>query len=577
MCRFFTIVTFFLLSACASSPKLRTDAGVLSAKPTELTGKMRASADKTSIDPDVMFMLLTAEIAGQRGQFDVALEGYMEAAKRVHDPRFAERAAMIAVYAKNTGKTDEAVALWVQQDPTNLAPRKIAALSAVKNADKQAAVEHLNMLMKIDPAGFDKTVMELVAAVQKDNKTAFVYEALDDVAMAFPNSANVYFMQSLLAAQMKKQTLAESKIQQALKIQPEWDKALIFQAQLSAYSGDTAKAKALLSSAARKFPDNDKIKKLLAQILIKSEDYDVAGEIYRDLIAADPNDNDSQFAYGLVHMQMGRENNAQEIFAKLVDKPEWRSQASFYLGKIDESQGNKDKALVWFDQVTEPPLALEASLSAIALLAKDNQFDEAAMRLERSKAKYPEQKQRMVLMQADLYSQQKRYQQAFDLLTAALADSADDKELLYTRALMAERIGRFDLLETDLRKILEKNPDNPEALNALGYSLLDKTHRYGEAEKYLKHALELQPNEAVIMDSYGWLQFKLGHNNQALSYLQRAYNKKPEHEITAHLVEVLWAVNRKEEAKKLFDKAIKIAPNDEYLLGVQNRVLKGAL
>jgi hypothetical protein len=204
MFRFLTVITFFLLNACASSPKVGTDAAVLSPKVIEQKGKGHADAGKTSIDPDVMFMLLTAEIAGQRGQYDVALEGYMEAAKRVNDPRFAERAAMIAMYAKNAGKTDEAVSLWLQQDPTNLSPRKIAALSAVKNGDKHAVVEHLSMLLKTDPAGFDKTVMELVTAVQKDNKIAFVYGALDEVALAFPASANVYFIQSIIGCTNEK-------------------------------------------------------------------------------------------------------------------------------------------------------------------------------------------------------------------------------------------------------------------------------------------------------------------------------------------------------------------------------------
>lgn len=554
---------------------MRTDSTTLLSKSTELKKEKLGDESKTSIDPDVMFMLLTAEIAGQRGQYDVALEGYMEAAKRVNDPRFAERAAMIGMYAKNVGKTDEAVSLWMNQDPSNLAPRKIAALSALKNGDKQAAVEHLSMLMKTDPAGFDKTVMELSAAVQKEDKIPFVYEVLDDIAVKSPNQASVYFLQSLLAAQMKNTTLAETKIEQTLKIQPEWDKAIIFQAQLAAFSEDTTKAKSLLKNALVKYPDNEKIKKLLAQVLIKSEDYEAAGEVYRNLIATNPNDTDNQFAYGLVHLQLDRDDNAEEIFTKLADKPEWRSQSSFYLGKIEEKRGNNDRALVWFDKVTEPPLAIEASLSAISLLAKDKRIDEATALLERLRVRYPEQKQRMVLMQADLYNQQKKYQQAFDLLTTALLDQGEDKELLYTRALMAERIGKFDILEADLRKILAKNPDNPEALNALGYSLLDKTHRYMEAEKYLRRALELQPNEAVIMDSYGWLQFRLGHTEKALDYLQRAYQKKQEHEIAAHLVEVLWVLGRKNEASVLFDKSIKLAPDDEYLLDVQRRVLNG--
>ena len=120
------------------------------------------------------------------------------------------------------------------------------------------------------------------------------------------------------------------------------------------------------------------------------------------------------------------------------------------------------------------------------------------------------------------------------------------------------------------------DPDNVEALNALGYTLLNKPERLAEAEKYLQQALRLNPDAAVIIDSYGWLQFKLGNTGKALDYLQRAYEKQQENEIAAHLAEVLWALGRKDEARELFDKAIKDAPDDEYLLDFQRRILNGA-
>ena len=190
-------------------------------------------------------------------------------------------------------------------------------------------------------------------------------------------------------------------------------------------------------------------------------------------------------------------------------------------------------------------------------------------------AKFPKQKLRLLLVQAELYNQQKQYENAFNLLTKALAEFPDQKELLYTRALMAERVNKPDVVEADLKKILATDPDNIEALNALGYTLLSKFNRYTEAEKYLQHALKLAPDEAVIIDSYGWLQFKLGNNEKALSYLQKAYEKQQEQEIAAHLAEVLWVLGRKDEAKKLFNKALKDAPNDEYLLDFQRRILNG--
>ncbi|MGZ5586088.1 MAG: tetratricopeptide repeat protein [Methylobacter sp.] len=520
-------------------------------------------------------MLMAAELAGQRGQYGIALEGYMEAAKRVNDPRFAERAAKIAMYMKDSDKTDEAVSLWLKDDPKNSTARKIAALSALRAGNKQEAVEHLNVVLKTDPAGFEKTALELASVLQRDGKSDFFYGVLDTLAEKNPDQAVVYFVQSLLAMEMKNIAVAEQKIQRALSIQPGWDKALVFQAQIAVFSGDLNKAKTLLKNASLKYPENDKFKKLLAQVLIKSGEYEAAGEVYQSIVLSNPKDAESQIALALVDLQLNRDGKAEDIFKQLLDQAEWRNQASFYLGKIEEKRGHTQKALGWFDKVTEGPLVFESAISAVSLLVKDKKFDEADTRLNLLADQFPKQKLRIILMQAGLYSQQEQYEKAFKLLTDALAAQPDQRDLLYTRALTAARIKKLDVLESDLKKILAKYPDDAEALNALGYSLLDNADRYLDAEKYLQHALKLQPNEAVIMDSFGWLQFKLGRFDQSLDYLERAYAKQEESEIAAHLAEVLWALGRKEEARKIFNKAVKKAPEDEYLLDFQKRLLSG--
>jgi tetratricopeptide (TPR) repeat protein len=576
--RLLSVITLVLLNSCANSPAKPSDSEgtVAPVKIAETKGKTQQKEPKTSIDPDVLFTLLTAELAGQRGQYEIALEGYMEAAKRVHDPRFAERAAMIAMYMKNTTKTNEAVALWLRQDPKNQNARKIAALWALRAGDKKAATEHLNVLLAVDPAGFENALLELAGVLQKEGKINTVYEALDALSVQHPDQAVIYFMQSLLAMQKKDKNLAETKIQQALKLQPGWDKALIFQSQIAIFSGDLNKAKTLLKEAALKYPDNSKINKMYAQVLIKAEDYEGAIDVYQKIISADPKDLESQFAVGLVYLQLDQDQQAEDIFKKLLEQPEWQYQSRFYLGKIEEKQGHTKKALDWFDKVTDGPFVFDASISAISLLERDKQFDEASSRLTLLQAKFPKQKLRLLLVHAELYSQQKQYEKAFNLLTQALVDFPDPKELLYARALMAERVNKPDIVEADLKKILAMDPNNVEALNALGYTLLNKSKRYADAEKYLQQAIRLAPDEAVIIDSYGWLQFKLGNTERALDYLQRAYDKQQENEIAAHLVEVLWVLGRKDEAKKLFNKAIKDAPDDEYLRDFQRRILNGA-
>ena len=575
--RLLPVLALILLNSCADSPAKPSDfkESVAPVKALEVKEKVKQKVQKSSIDPEILYTLLTAELAGQRGQYDIALDGYMEVAKRTQDPKFSERAVMIAMYVKNSNKTKEALNLWLRQDPKNLSARKIAALLALRTGNKSEATEHLNAMIVFDSAGFESALLELTGVIEKEGRVDVIGDVLDDLSKQHKDKAEIYFIQSLLALQKKDKNLAETKIQQALRLKPDWEKALILQAQIAVFSGDLDKAKLLLSDASDKYPENSKINRMFAQILIKTGGYKEAIEVYQKIILTDPKDVESQFAEGLVYLQLDQDQQAQDIFKKMLDQPDWRYQACFYLGKIEEKQGHLKKALLWFDQVIDGPFVFDASVSAISLLQKERRLEEANSRLSLLQIKFPKQKLRLVLVQADLYNQQKKYEEALAILTNGLIDFPDQKELLYTRALIAERINKFDMAEIDLKKILEIDPNNVEALNALGYTLLNNPSRYSEAEKFLGKALALEPNEAVIIDSYGWLQFKLGNFEAALKYLQQAYEKQPENEIAAHLAEVLWALDRKDEAKKIFNKAIKGSLDDEYLQDFQRRILNG--
>lgn len=565
-----------LLYGCAATPKQSVTVNDSSKAlvDNKVASKNKYAPDKNAIDPDVMFMLLTAELAGQRGQYDIALEGYLEAAKRVKDPKLSERAAIIGMYIKDEPKTGEAVSLWLKQEPTSIDARKIAAFSALKAGDKTAAVSQFNGLLEKNPADFEKTVFELIGALPKDNNLPFVYDIMEELSVKHPNQAAIYMAQSILAADMKKIAVADRKVAQALKIQPDWDKALMLQAQLALYSEDFAKAEALLKSTSEKYPENPKFKKMLAQALIKAGKYEDAGVVYEGLIEADPQDLESQFSLGLVHMELGKDSQAEDVFKQLINKPEWQNQSAFYLGKLEEKRDNPEKALVWYGKVNDGPFEFEAAITAIALLGKNKQYDVAEQHLNALATKFPRQKIRVTLIQAEIYSQQKQYDKAYNYLTEALNVSPDQEELLYSRALMADRMNKIDLMEADLRKILAKSPDNVEALNALGYGLSEKTTRYQEAEGYLIHALRLKPDEAVILDSYGWLKYKMGDLPVALDYLQRAYDKQAEPEIAAHLAEVMMRLGKKDDARKIYDKAIADHPDDSYLLDFNSKFLQ---
>ncbi len=576
--RLFSVAALVLLSGC-SYFSLKSDAleeSVGSNKSAEAKQKIPSKELTKSIEPDVLYILLTAELAGQRGQYDIALEGYLLAAKKTKNPKFSERAVMIAMYVKDNSKTNEALSLWLTQDSKNQSARKIATLMALRSGDKSLALTHLNALLDFDQATFEGVLLEITTVLEKEEKQALVSDALDAMLIQHPNLAEIYFIQALLAIQNKDRDLAEAKIKQALKYRPDWDKALLCQAQIAIYAGDLSEASALLKKALVKYPSNLKMSKMLAQVFIKDEHYKEALDLYRKIISNNPLDVESQFAEGLIYLQLNQEGEAEGIFRKLEGQTEWKYQADFYLGKIKEKQGSYKKALEFYDKVSDGAFVFDASLSAISLLQRDKQFNEANERLSALQSKFPKQIVRLTLIQAELFSQQKNYEKSFEILSKALAENPNQKEYLYARALIAEHLSKLDVVEGDLNKILAIEPNNVETLNALGYSLLNNPSRYVDAEKFLKKALSLSPNEAVIIDSYGWLQFKLGNFSGALNYLQQAYDKQKEPEIAAHLAEVMWVSGKKDEAEKLVSRLIRENPADEYLKDVEKRIFKGA-
>jgi tetratricopeptide (TPR) repeat protein len=523
----------------------------------------------TAISSEVLFLLMTAEIAGQRKKYDVALEGYLQAAKHVEDPEIAKRAARIGLFLKDTKKTDEAVSLWLKNDKNNLTARKMAILSSMRGLDKDNAVKHLNGMLKDDPAGFESTLMDVTQVLAKDGNSEFAYEVVDELATQHPDQAVVFFVQALLAGQLNKQDIGMKKVDAALALQPDWDKALVLRAQFFMEKNKYALARQDLEQILEKTPDNVQMQKMLAHVLIKEKNFEGALAIYQQILKDNEGDGDAQFSKALVYLQQEKDDEAVEVFEGLINKPEWDAAASFYLGRVEYQHENYKKALVWFDKVTSGSYEYDASMLAISVLLNQKDYLEAKKRIEQVAEKFPTQKVRVVLLKAEIHSLQKEHQKAFDVLSDALKESPSDRDFLYTRALVAEKLGRLDVLEKDLKQVIEKKPDDVNALNALGYTLADRTTRYEDAEMYLQQAIKLQPNEAVIVDSLGWLRFKQGRLSDALGYLKGAYARNAQSEIAAHLVEVLWVMGRKKEAREIFDKAYKKSPNDEFLGKVQ--------
>jgi tetratricopeptide (TPR) repeat protein len=244
----------------------------------------------------------------------------------------------------------------------------------------------------------------------------------------------------------------------------------------------------------------------------------------------------------------------------------------FSLGQTNEERKRYDKATEWYKSVTEGEQYFSAQVKIASLLARQNKLSEARDFLRAIKADSLAEKTQIVMADAGMLREAKSYQESFERLDGAMKEYPDNPDLLYDRAMAAEKIGRMDVLEEDLRKLIKLKPDHAHAYNALGYTLADRTTRYAEAHDLIKKALEISPDDPFIIDSLGWVQFKLGNLAESIATLQRAFDLRPDPEIAAHLGEVMWANGKRSEATQVWQTAIKDHPDNEALAEVVKRL-----
>jgi tetratricopeptide (TPR) repeat protein len=554
-----------MLSGCANSRSSLPANGALSEE------VIRTSAQGTTQESEIVYLLLAGEMAGQRGQYTIALENYLKAAGLTKDPRVAERATQIALYLKDVDKAREAAALWRERDPGNVEAARINAMLLLKAGQMDAALDQFSKLLSLPGVDLESTLIELIKLLDAEVSKEDGLKLMRQLVERFPRMAEIHFAYALLAADKSEYQLALDETERALTLHPDWNRARLLQAQVMSQMGDSQAAREVIQRALKADPNNVRLRLIYSQLLAKAGDVRGAQKELVKILARDPGNEDARFGLGMALMELGQEERAREEFAQLAESSRWRMQAFFYLGLIEARKNHLHSALQWFDRVTSGPLAFDAQVNGITALINLGQLTEARHRLSEVRKKYPNEALRLYLLESELLTKNKDYISAFDLLSEALEEMPGQVELLYTRALVAEQLDRVEVLEADLRAVLEKNPDDANALNALGYTLADRADRLDEAKKYLDRALELKPDDPAILDSYGWLQYRLGNYDVALDYLRRAYDLINDPEIAAHLGEVLWESGKRKEAKQVWREALKKDRNHDDMKKVKAR------
>ena len=523
------------------------------------------------IDGDPLFKMLVAEFAGQREQLALALTEYLALAKTTRNADLAERATKIAVFSRDNPKALEAASLWVELQPTSLDARQILAAMHIRQGNAAAALEHLKYVLTQDNSG-DGGRFRVIANLlgrEDDRRTALaVMEKLVSERPGDTDALVAYALLAMRAEDLGKARGAMDQLVGRADINP--NLALAYMAVLQKQDAGT-EGIAFLEKALKRTPDEFGLRLLYARMLADAQRYEQARLQFTMLLEQAPDNTDVIYALGLLNLQAGKVDEAEQNFRALNKYNDRADEAAFYLGQIEESRQRHAAALVHYKAVKEGPNVFPARLRVISLLATQDKTDEALAAIAATPVEGDEQKVQLTLLHAEVLTQAGRRDEAMALFDGAL-NGRYDMTLLYNRAMLAEQMGRLDILEADLRTIIEREPENSQALNALGYTLADRTNRHAEALEFIKRALAASPNDFFILDSMGWVLYRLGRLEEAVGYLEKARQLRNDPEVAAHLGEVLWVLGRKDDARQIWNTALEKHPQDGKILEAIKRL-----
>lgn len=528
------------------------------------------AAVSDGLNPDQIYAVLVAEIAARRGDMETAFAYYLEAAELTKDPRLAELAVRAAINADDLSAIDQGILRWLALDPESANAHQVGAFSRIKAADKEGAILHLMRLVELSPQDQDTAFMHAAAIISRAPTAAERVALMQALAGEYPDNATAQQALAMVAASASELTIADAAARRALELRPEWNEPRLFLVKLLLSADKRTEARNLLEEYVKQSPEDQSLRMLYGQFLVEEEEFSSARTVFERLLSHRPKEPDVLFAVGILSLQLEDVDGARIYFSRLYETGERRDEAAYYLGQVEERAENPAAALEWYGKV-EGSNAVEAQIRTALLRANAGEVQRAREILQGLRNQAPDNAVLLYLVESEILESVGRAEEAMSIYDSALLAFPDDENLLYARALAAVKRDRLVVAEQDLRRIIELDPEHADALNALGYTLADRTDRYAEAKVFIERAYALKPEEPAILDSMGWVYYRLGEYETALDYLKRALSTMSDGEIAAHLGEVLWAMDRRTEAWSVWEAAIKEHPDHEYLKEVVGR------
>ncbi|HEY4373191.1 MAG TPA: tetratricopeptide repeat protein [Burkholderiales bacterium] len=574
----FALLPAVVLAACAQAPtQQRTAAARVSSDPPPPSARvMRAqtpAAALPSVDltPEILDELMTADIGDQRGYTAQAYSIYIRLAERTRDPRLARRAAEIAAEDRDDEKALRALKLWVETDPDNAEARLNLARLQLVTGHGDEAEPHLEKLLASGEISVTDVFSQIYRYLARNPDRKATLSIIQRLAAKYQNVPEARLAVARAAAAANEDDLAVSEARAASQLKPDWELPVLISSSILAKRSAT-EAGAELKKFVDANPKALEAHLAYARALYGEKKYAEATAEFRAMDRASPNNPNVLFPLGLLALDAHDYPSAETYLKKLLDTDvRDRDQVYIYLGQAAVEQKKYGQARDWWKQVGRGEQFITAQARIADTYAKEGKMDQARAFLHDVPATSNQQRVQLVLAEAQILREANMNKEAFDLLEKSLDKLPNNPDLLYESAMTAEKLDKLDIQESQLKKLIQLKPDYAHAYNALGYSWADRNERLGEARDLIEKALKIAPDDAAIIDSMGWVLYRLGDMKRAVELLQRAYEARPDPEIAAHLGEVLWQSNRHADAQRVWREARAKAPNDESLISTMKR------
>jgi tetratricopeptide (TPR) repeat protein len=545
------------------------------AEPAETTTPEPTAGEDTakerSFRPEELYLLVTGEIAAQRGQYDITLANYVEAARQSRDVGVIRRALLIAESLNSQSAARTLTNTWIDAAPYSEDARRAAAIQSLRDGDVEATLTELEQILNLGgDADFDS--LAAMAPRMPGEQQQELLKLFSELQQRHPDNAEIRYSTALALSLTGTPQEALTTLAPLLDREPEFQPALVLQGELLHEVGRTREALEHLQTSSRRYPDNRQLGTLYARLLVNENELLAAQDEFAGLVDRFPGEHGLRLSWALVAIENNELDLAREQLQRLTNLPQHQGQAHYYLAQIAEKEGKTDKAIILYEQVTEGSLYYPALTRAAELRARDGDLDSALEQIRAARESTPDDAASFWLAEVNLLQTLDLHQKAVEAANEALQAHPENQSLLYARAMSQENLGNIDQSLADLSTMVELQPDNPTALNALGYVLTIHTDRLSEARTYIERALTMDPDNPAVLDSMGWVLFRQGDTEGALDYLRQAYEIYPDPEIAAHYGEVLWRTGQQAQARVVWERALDEAPDHELLLETLDRL-----